>query len=148
MKKLLPPLLFVLFAILMGVLCWGFGFKHNIIYPLNLIGLPFLLTGLLIAQASKKLFIKLKTNVNTFDEPDKLVATGFYRYSRNPMYLGFAVAIIGIAVLYQGAISSFILAIIFLIVTDRWYIKFEERAMLNKFGKEYESYCQNTRRWI
>jgi protein-S-isoprenylcysteine O-methyltransferase Ste14 len=148
MKKLLPPLLFILFAVLMGVLCWGFGFKHNILYPLNLIGLPFLLTGLLIAQANKKLFIKLKTNVNTFNEPDKLVTTGVFKYSRNPMYLGFAIAMIGIAILYQGAISSFLLAVVFFVIVDRWYIKFEERAMLNKFGKEYKLYCQNTRRWI
>ena len=148
MKKLLPPLLFILFAILMGFLCWGFGFKHNILYPFNLIGLPFLVTGLLITQASKNLFRKLKTNVYTFNEPDKLVTTGFYRHSRNPMYLGFTIAIIGIAVLYQGAISSFILALVFIVVTDRWYIKFEERAMLKKFGNDYDDYCQNTRRWI
>jgi protein-S-isoprenylcysteine O-methyltransferase Ste14 len=147
-KKRLPPLLFLLFAVVMGVICWGFGFKHNILYPYNLLGLPFLLTGLFIAQTSKKLFIKLKTNVNTFDEPDKLVITGLFKYSRNPMYLGFVIAIIGIALLYQGAISSFVLALLFFVIVDRWYIKFEESAMLNKFGKEYEMYCQNTRRWI
>jgi len=132
----------------MGLVCWGFKLNHNILYPFNLIGLPLLIVGLFIAQTSKKMFIRLKTNVNTFDEPDKLVVEGLFKYSRNPMYLGFIIAIIGIAVLYQGAISSFIFAIAFFIIVDRWYIKYEERAMLIKFGKEYEIYCSNTRRWI
>jgi len=148
MKKLLPPSLFVLFALFMGLVCWGFKLNHNILYPFNLIGLPLLIAGLFIAQTSKKMFIRLKTNVNTFDEPDKLVVEGLFKYSRNPMYLGFVIAIIGIAVLYQGAISSFIFAIAFFIIVDRWYIKYEERAMLSKFGKEYDIYCSNTRRWI
>jgi len=148
MKKLLPPALFLLFAIFMGVICWGFGFNHNIIYPFNLIGLPLLFLGLAIAQINKKLFIKLDTNVNTFDEPDKLVNTGFYKYSRNPMYLGFLISLLGLAIIYQGAISSFFLVLVFFIVVDLWYIRFEEKAMLNKFGTEYEEYSQNTRRWI
>ncbi|OGV02154.1 MAG: hypothetical protein A2330_03470 [Ignavibacteria bacterium RIFOXYB2_FULL_36_7] len=148
MKKLLPPILFILFSIAIGIVCWEFGLKHNILFPYNLIGLPFLLSGLIIAQTSKKLFIKLKTNVNTFNEPDKLVTTGFYKYSRNPMYLGFVIAILGIAILYQGAISSFIFVLLFFVIADGWYIRFEENAMLNKFGEEYKLYCQNTRRWI
>lgn len=148
MKKLLPPLLFVLFVLLMGLVCWAFEFKHNVLFPFNLIGIPFLLGGLFIAQSSKKLFIKLKTNVNTFDEPGKLITNRIFRYSRNPMYLGFVIAIIGMALIYQGAISSFVLALLFFVIVDRWYIKFEEGAMLNKFGKEYRDYCSKTRRWI
>ena len=132
----------------MGVICWGFGFMHYIIYPFNLFGLQLLIIGLVMAQVNKKLFIKLKTNVHTFEEPEKLVNTGFYKFSRNPMYLGFLISLIGMAIIYQGAISSFILVLIFFIIVDLWYIRFEEKAMLNKFGNEYKKYCQNTRRWF
>lgn len=111
-------------------------------------GFRFCWGGLFIAQSSKKLFVKLKTNVNTFDEPGKLITNRIFRYSRNPMYLGFVIAIIGMALIYQGAISSFVLALLFFVIVDRWYIKFEEGAMLNKFGKEYRDYCSKTRRWI
>lgn len=148
MKKLLPPHLFVLFVLFMGIVCWAFQFKHNVLFPFNLIGVPFLLGGLFIAQSSKKLFIKFKTNVNTFDEPDKLITNGMFKRSRNPMYLGFVFAIIGMALIYQGAISSFVMALLFFLIVDRWYIKFEEDAMLKKFGKEYSDYCGKTRRWI
>ena len=148
MKKLLPPVLFIIFVILMGIVCWGFGFSHLVEYPYNLIGLPFLLGGLLLAQASKKIFLRLKTNVDTFKDPDILVTTGIFRFTRNPMYLGFVVSLIGAAILYQGAVSSFILAVIFFVITDRWYIRYEERALLDKFGNEYEMYRTSTRRWV
>jgi len=148
MKKLLPPALFLLSALIMGIVCWAFDFEHYILFPYNLIGLLFLAAGLLLAQMSKRLFLKMKTNVNTFEDPDKLVTSGFYRYSRNPMYLGFLISIIGMAILYQGSVSSFVLAIIFFIAEDRWYVKFEEKAMSKKFGMAFEQYCSNTRRWL
>jgi protein-S-isoprenylcysteine O-methyltransferase Ste14 len=148
MKKLLPPTMFLLFAILMGIICWGFGFTHNITYPYNLIGIPILILGLAIAKVNKKLFLKLETNVDTFEQPDRLVKSGFYKFTRNPMYLGFLISLSGIAVIYQGSISSFLLVLIFFVIVDLWYIRFEEKAMLDKFGKEYQEYCQNTRRWI
>lgn len=148
MKRLLPPALFLLFALAMGLVCWAFDFHHTILFPYNLSGLPLLLGGIFLAQASKNLFITIKTNVQTFGEPDTLVTTGFYRFSRNPMYLGFVIAIFGVAVLYQGSLSSFVLAIIFIIITDRWYIRFEEEVMFKKFGSSYSDYTQSTRRWI
>lgn len=148
MKKLLPPILFILTAVVMGIVCWGTGSEHNILYPYNLFGLFFLVVGLGMASWGSRLFRRLNTNIMTFDEPDVLVTQGLYRFTRNPMYLGFVIAILGIAILYQGAIVAFVLAFLFFIVTDRWYIKFEERAMLSKFGEEYQNYCNNTRRWI
>lgn len=148
MKKLLPPILFILCAVVMGLACWLTGSEHNILYPYNLIGLIFLVTGLGMASWGSRLFHKLETNIMTFGEPGRLVTEGLYKYSRNPMYLGFVIATFGIAILYQGSVLVFIIAFLFLVVTDRWYIRFEERAMLDKFGAEYEDYCQRTRRWI
>lgn len=148
MKKLLPPALFVLFAIAMGIICWGFEFTHTILFPYNMVGIPLLLGGIILAQASKNVFVTTGTNVHTFDDPDTMITEGFYRYSRNPMYLGFVIAIIGIAILYQGSLSSFGMAFLFFVITDRWYVRFEEDAMFKKFGAAYTSYTQRTRRWI
>jgi protein-S-isoprenylcysteine O-methyltransferase Ste14 len=148
MRKLLPPHLFVIFVLAMGFVCWFFGFTHLIKYPYNLFGLPLLIAGLLLAQLSKNHFRKVKTNVNTFEKPDLLITKGYYRFSRNPMYLGFVIALLGFAFLYQGSISSFLAVLLFIAVTDRWYIQYEERIMLSTFGAEYAAYCNNTRRWI
>jgi protein-S-isoprenylcysteine O-methyltransferase Ste14 len=107
-KRILPPVLFFIFAISMGLVCWGVGFDHYIQFPYNLSGLPLLIVGLAIAQFNKKMFLKTDVNINTFDKPNKLITTGFYKLSRNPMYLGFAIALLGISLLYQLSISSLI----------------------------------------
>ena len=113
-----------------------------------IIGLLFVITGLLLAMVGKRLFKRLGTNIMTFEKPDVLVAEGVYQYSRNPMYLGFVITLLGFSLLMGAAISSFLLTGLFFIITDRWYIGFEEQQMGGKFGLEYEEYCQKVRRWI
>ncbi len=148
MTKILPPQLFLLFAIGMGLVCSYFEFAHYIEFPFNLAGLPLLVGGILLAQTNKNLFRRMQTNIDTFAVPDKLVTAGVYRYSRNPMYLGLVMALTGIAILYQGSVSSLFLLTIFVIVTHQWYIKYEEKMLTATFGQEYLAYCRRTRRWV
>ncbi|MEZ5490436.1 MAG: isoprenylcysteine carboxylmethyltransferase family protein [Gammaproteobacteria bacterium] len=148
MKKLLPPQLFLLVSVLMGLVCWYFDFSHYVVFPFNLAGLPLLIGGLAVAQIAKNLFHDAETNVNTFALPDTFVTTGIYQYSRNPMYVGLCLSLLGVAVLYQGSLSSFILVIGFFLVVDRWYIKSEEATMRSVFGQSYLDYCSRTRKWI
>lgn len=148
MKKLLPPVLFLIFLVAMAGISWALGSPHTITYPYSLIGALFLASGLGIAMYHSRLFKKEGANIMTFGEPTKLVRSGFYRYSRNPMYLGFVLALAGAALLYQAALSSFLLVAAFWLITDRWYIRFEEAEMLKKFGDEYREYCSQTSRWL
>ncbi|GEK11356.1 methyltransferase family protein [Pseudoalteromonas peptidolytica] len=148
MKMLLPPFLFLIFIIAMGLICWAAGFPHSFGFPYNLIGISIIGIGFVISMTGKKLFKKLETNIMAFDEPTVLVASGIYKYTRNPMYLGFTIAIFGFAILLGGSFSSFLLTAAFFLITDRWYIPYEERMMHAKFGREYEAYCRKVRRWI
>lgn len=148
MKKLLPPILFLTFVICMGLICWGTGSPHQIHYPYNLVGLAVIGVGLLLAISGKRLFKKLNANIMTFNEPTMLVTEGIYKYTRNPMYLGFAIAMLGFSVLMGAAVSSFLLTVTFVLVTDKWYIAFEEKMMRSKFGQDYDQYCGKVRRWI
>lgn len=148
MKKLLPPVLFLVFLVSMAGVCWALGSPHTLAFPYSYIGGVFLLVGLGISIYHSRLFKKEGANIMTFGEPTKIVKSGMFRYSRNPMYLGFVVALVGAAILYQGAISSFLLVALFWFITDRWYIRFEEAEMLKKFGEEYREYCKQTPRWI
>nr|WP_277986290.1 isoprenylcysteine carboxylmethyltransferase family protein [Vibrio vulnificus] len=104
--------------------------------------------GLILSILGKQLFNKLGTNIQTFDEPTVLVTSGIYKYTRNPMYLGLTIAMLGFSILMGGSLSSFLLAIAFFLITDRWYISYEEQMMYTKFGIEYEEYCRKVRRWI
>ncbi|WP_085909136.1 methyltransferase family protein [Kiloniella majae] len=148
MKKLLPPVLFLLFVILMAVSCWLQGSPHHVPENYHLLTLPVVIAGLILAFSSSRLFRKKGTNIMTFGEPDLLVTEGVFKWSRNPMYLGFVTSLFALAFLMGGAYSSLALAVVFLLITDRWYIAFEEKAMRQKFGAEYDAYCQKVRRWI
>lgn len=148
MKKLLPPFLFLIFVLLIISVCWALGSPHTIGYPYRLIGAVFLLFGLGVTIYNSNFFKKVGANIETFDEPTQFIKTGFYRYTRNPMYLGFVAALLGVALLTQGALSSFFLVFIFWLITDRWYIRYEESDMLKTYGEEYKEYCKNTPRWL
>lgn len=148
MKFLLPPVLFVIFLLGMPVVCWALGSLHTLPYPYNLSGAVLLLAGLGISAYHKQLFRREGANFMTFDEPTKFVTTGLFRYSRHPMYLGFVIALLGAALLYQAALSSLLLVTLFCFITDRWYIRFEESQMLNKYGDAYQAYCHQTPRWL
>lgn len=147
MKRILPPHLFVLCAVCM--ICCRLAFTSGLAipYPYNLPGLGLILAGVRLAVTSKRIFLREKTNVQTFDDPDKLIVEGPFRYSRNPMYLGFLIALSGLAILL-GEPVTFMFAAAFFLVTQRGYIPFEEKAMTRTFGEEYLSYKSKVRRWI
>jgi len=147
MKKLLPPALFLI-SILIMMLLWRLApTSRNFTFPVSLAGLALLILGLGLTILGSRKFRQVGTNINTFNEPDVLVKDGLFRYSRNPMYLGFVIALLGVSALL-GSLSTLAVVIVFFVITDRWYIAFEERAMAKKFGEEYEKYKSQTRRWI
>lgn len=147
MKRILPPTLFYISVILMISLKWLFPITELISFPYNLFGIIFLLNGLIMSAWGSNKFKKVGTNIKTFNKPDKLVMDGMFRFSRNPMYLGFVLALLGISIIL-GTFSSLVITLIFFLITDRWYIQFEENVMKQKFGINYEEYKSLTRRWI
>lgn len=147
MKKLLPPRLFFISIVLMVGLNWLYPVYDLISFPLNLIGILPLVTGLAFSISGSRKFLKVGTNIKTFNEPGKLVKDGLFKYSRNPMYLGFVLALSGISLILE-TVSSFIILAAFILITDKWYIAYEEKMMTKKFGFDYEEYKSVTRRWI
>jgi len=81
-----------------------------------------------------------------FDPPRKLVVRGPYRFVRNPMYLGAALAVAGAALFFQSTMLLLYVAI-FLLITHLFVVLYEEPTLRRSFGPEYESYCQRVHRW-
>jgi protein-S-isoprenylcysteine O-methyltransferase Ste14 len=77
----------------------------------------------------------------------RIVAHGPYRFSRNPMYFGFALLTLGLAILVDSAWMLLALPIS-LVLIDRFAITREERYLERKFGEEYLNYKRSVRRWI
>ncbi|MCG7534581.1 isoprenylcysteine carboxylmethyltransferase family protein [Pseudoalteromonas sp. OOF1S-7] len=148
MQRLLPPILLILFITIMIVGCWYSELAHLLLTPYNLLGLPFLLGGLMLAQSAKSTFKQANTNIMTFNEPDKLITQGLFAYSRNPMYLGLSTTLLGCALLCGATLWSLGLTLLFIVVVDLWYIRHEERVMHNKFSEHYKDYCTRVRRWF
>ncbi len=148
MKRLLPPHLFLLLLIGMSLICYWSGSPHNLAFPVNLIGFAPFFIGLALAVTGKNLFRRRRTNIMTFNDPDVLVTDGVFRFSRNPMYLGFAISMFGAALLTGAALSSFVITAVFVVIVDRWYIKFEEQRLEAMFADDFRHYKAKVRRWI
>ena len=145
--QLLPPVLVLITLgamMVLGTLAPG---PTLIDYPYSLAGTVLAATGFIVSFAGSRQFARVGTNIRTFDEPSTLVTSGLFRLSRNPMYLGFLILLLGTAVLIGGS-TPFLAVIIFAIITDRWYIAYEERAMARRFGADYATYTGRTRRWL
>ena len=147
MKKLLPPQLFYFSIIVIFLINYFLPIIKIVSYPFSLIGILIFTIGGTIAVRGKAHFKNVGTNISTFNEPDFLVTDGLFTFSRNPMYLGFVLALLGIAI-FLGSLSAMLIVSIFTIIVDRWYINFEEKMLMNKFPREYTGYKIETRRWI
>ena len=80
--------------------------------------------------------------------PQRLVVVGFYRYVRNPMYLGLAAGWSGLWIVFghanpvsMAAVGAVALSVCLFVML------YEEPTLRSKFGAEYEDYCRNVRRW-
>ena len=81
------------------------------------------------------------------DPPKELVAAGFYRYVRNPMYVGIFLVLLGHFLWFKFPGLLVYLAIVFLIV-HLFVTLYEEPTLKQKFGTSYEKYIRNVPRWI
>jgi len=94
-------------------------------------------------------FRRQKTTVDPRD-PSKssaLVIVGVYQYTRNPMYMGALLSLFGLVV-YFGSVSGVFVLPLFIWCMNELQIKWEEKALLEKFGEPYKVYMENVRRWF
>lgn len=143
-----PPLLLTLILVVaMLGLDRMFPFFRAIYSPVVNFGLVPIILGALLILVAAGLFKWRKTTVNPFGEPAVVVREGVYRFSRNPMYLGMLLILVGFGV-WLGNILSTLLALVFVGVMTRWYIPREEQLLESLFGEQYRSYRSQVRRWI
>ena len=146
----IPPLVVALgFAVAMfGAARAAPGLVYAL--PGNLaIALTLAALGAMAAVAGVTAFRRERTTVNpmTPDAASSIVCSGIYRVSRNPMYLGFLLALAGWAVYLSNAATAVLLPV-FVLYMNHLQIKPEERALLAKFGPQFAQYMSHVRRWI
>jgi protein-S-isoprenylcysteine O-methyltransferase Ste14 len=84
-----------------------------------------------------------------FVPPQRLVVVGFYRYVRNPMYVGFFVGWLGLWVVFGRANGAALTVALVAVVGVALFVQlYEEPTLRRTFGADYEEYCRNVPRWI
>ena len=80
-------------------------------------------------------------------ETTALVAVGVYKLTRNPMYLGMLLMLIGWAIFLSNVVAFAFLPV-FVLYINRFQIEPEERVLALKFGSEFAAYQTRVRRWL
>ncbi len=147
--KIPPLLLLLIFACLMWLVSLVTG-NHELLLPYRYIGLVgFVLSGAVIAIAGVLAFRRASTTVNPLDPESSttLVIAGIYRFTRNPMYLGFLLVLLGYGV-YLANLYALLLVPGFVVYMNRFQIIPEERALRQVFGEDCREYLKQVRRWL
>jgi protein-S-isoprenylcysteine O-methyltransferase Ste14 len=142
-----PPLLFVLPILASLALEWFVptSFVHGAFRWL--LGALIFVAGIALIAGGFITQKRAGTDPIPFNPSTRIVSHGLYRFTRNPMYLGFALCTFGLGILVDSV--WMLLAVpIGLILIDRIVITREERYLERKFGEEYLSYKRRVRRWI
>jgi protein-S-isoprenylcysteine O-methyltransferase Ste14 len=81
--------------------------------------------------------------------PQRLVVVGFYRYVRNPMYVGFFVGWIGLWVVFgHASMAAIVTAAAIVLGVHLFVLLYEEPTLRGKFNGPYDEYSRNVRRWL
>lgn len=145
-----PPLALVLVlagamsfvALQFPLLAFPLPWRHGLSVTISGVGILLLLAGMYSFQKAKTTFNPLKP-----DTASSLVASGVFRVSRNPMYVGFLLLLTGWAMWLSHPLP-FLFLPVFVAYMNRFQISPEERVLSAKFGEAYDIYKQSVRRWL
>ena len=146
-KRILPPTYLLLAMILILVLHFFFPVIELINTPWNLLGAIPLVFGVVLNLVADRAFKEYNTTVKPFEESNALITDGTFKISRHPMYLGFVLVLVGIAILL-GSLSPYCVVIVFVILMEVMFIRVEEKMLEEKFGSAWHQYKARVRRWI
>ena len=146
-KTILPPTYFYITLIIIFIFHFTIPVKTVINYPWNLIGLIPAFIGSVLNIVADNKFKTAGTTVKPFEKSSILITSGIFRISRNPMYLGMVLILLG-ASLICGTLSPYFIIPIFIFIIQIKFIKEEEKMLFKEFGNEWKEYKQRVRRWI
>ena len=142
-----PPLVAVFFIVLAYFLGSFVPLPFTIPLALRYFGLALTFIGFLLGIGAFMEFRKARTTLDPHGSAKHLVTSGIYRFTRNPIYLGFLLMVIGFP-LNSGVIWGIVLAPFYMLAMSRLVIEREEAYLGKKFKNQYTSYTARVRRWL
>ena len=147
--KVPPVALMLLFALMMWLMSTYEASLSFLLPWRRAIAVFVVCAGLAIGLGGVVAFRRAKTTVNpiTPEATTTMVTSGLYRFSRNPMYLGLLVVLIGWAIFLSHPLA-FALLPLFVLYMNRFQIIPEERILSAKFAHQFTAYKETVRRWV
>lgn len=146
-RRVLPPIWLLLGLIAAGVLDRLLPLLEYLREPWNLLGLAPLALGCVMAATSAAAFRRAGTPVVPFEPSTRLVMGGWYRWTRNPMYLGLTLVQLGVGMIL-GSLGALLPLPILAAILHLRFILPEEQLLDEIFGDEYRAYRLRVRRWV
>lgn len=146
-KYVHPPVVaifYIIVAIMLGIFMPLLG---ELTRSVRNIGFGLVAVGFLLGLAALIEFRKAKTTVLPHGSVSNIISSGIFRFTRNPIYLGFLLMVIGFPLNY-GSLWGIIAAPFFVVTMNRLVIEKEEAYLEKKFGERYASYKSRVRRWL
>lgn len=142
-----PPAYLLLAIALMALLHFLAPGGRVLVFPWDLLGAIPLTLGIIIDLVADRTFKKRTIAVTPLAKPTVLVTNGVFGISRHPMYLGFVLVLVGIALLL-GSVTPYVVVLGFAVFMDVVFIGFEEKKLAETFGEAWLEYKKNVRRWL
>lgn len=148
MVKLPPPLWTLIYLVIAALISAAAGWPRLPGLPIAWLGVALVVIGVALSVSAAMLFRREGTELNPISPTNsKLVTSGPFQYTRNPMYLSLVILSLGVAI-WIGAWPMF-LAPIATFATANWgHIPFEEAKMRRQYGEAYDAYTRKVRRWV
>ena len=146
-KNVHPPVVALMFIVIAYFL--GRFAPLPFVAPMFLryVGLFLAFLGFLLGIGAFLEFRKARTTLDPHGSVKQVVSSGIYRFTRNPIYLGFLLMVIGVP-LNSGIYWGIVMAPFYMLLMNRLVIEQEEAYLEKKFGKAYTSYTARVRRWL
>lgn len=147
--KIPPAVITLIIAIAMWWIDEYFTFNWATVGKLLWVSFIFLGIGGIFGLLGLIEFYKSSTSIDPHkpSKTSKLVTNGIYSISRNPMYVGLLLILIGYG-FYLGNVLTFVVIPLFAGYMNRYQILAEEKVMQEKFGDDYRKYKSEVRRWF
>lgn len=150
MRNRIPPPILTLMSVALIALISHFSPSVSLAFPvLKILAFLCFAFGIVVIVWAAFLFKKQQTTVNPFrpNKTSSIVASGPYKFTRNPMYLSMLLLIISSGLWFHHW-SMIPVAFLFWLYMSYEQIKPEELALIEKFGTDYSDYMTKVRRWI
>lgn len=142
-----PPRIAMALTAIAAAIHWSLNIREPMRLSMPWIGASIGIGGFILMMWSWGLFKQQHLAICLPAKTAHITKAGPYRFSRNPMYLGMILMLLGLA-LYVGTLPFYLSAIGYYAILNFFFCPYEENKLANAFGNEYKEYRNRVRRWV